>query len=39
MKRSKDILKRIPNTNSLRQAGLTEDEIAELCDLKADYES
>jgi hypothetical protein len=39
MKRSKDILKRIPNTNALRKAGLSESEIAELTELKADYES
>lgn len=39
MKRSKDILKRIPNTNALKKAGLSESEIAELTELKADYES
>ena len=39
MKRSKDILKRIPNTKALRSAGLSESEIAELTELKADYES
>ena len=39
MKRSKEILSRIQDTNTLRAAGLTEDEIQELCDLRADYES
>lgn len=39
MKRSREILRRISNTDSLKAAGLTDDEIAELSELKADYES
>ena len=38
MKRSKDILKGKDN-KTLRAAGLTEDEIRELSELRADYES
>lgn len=38
MKRSKDILKG-KDDKTLRAAGLTEDEIRELSDLRADYES
>ena len=39
MKRSKEILSRIKSKDQLRAAGLTEDEINELADLKADFES
>ena len=38
MKRSKDILKGKDN-DTLRAAGLTEDEIRELSEFRADYES
>jgi ribosomal protein S13 len=39
MKRSKEILSRVKSKDQLRAAGLTEDEINELADLKADFES
>ena len=38
MKRSRDILTRIKDDEILRQAGLTEDEIKELSELRQDYE-
>lgn len=38
MKRSRDILTRIKDDETLRQAGLTEDEIKELSELRQDYE-
>jgi|LakMenEpi03Aug12_release.lakeMendotaPanAssembly.Ray.scaffolds.fasta_scaffold3193930_1 hypothetical protein len=39
MKRSKDILRKVTDNGTLRDAGLTEDEIRELDGLRDDYES
>lgn len=39
MRRSKDILRRVTDDETLRAAGLTEDEIRELTGLRDDYES
>lgn len=39
MQRSREILRRVPNTKALKSAGLSDAEIAELTELKADYES